>query len=420
VPVPEQDLPVVLPEDVVIDGSGSPLKKMDDFVNCSCPSCGKDAKRETDTFDTFMESSWYYARYACRDQAESMLDERANYWAPVDQYIGGIEHAILHLLYARFFHKVMRDVGLVNSKEPFARLLTQGMVLADSFYHLDEKGGQNWVSPLDVEIQRNDKGQITAASHKETGQTLQFDGMSKMSKSKNNGIDPQVMIDRFGADTVRLFIMFAAPPEQSLEWQDSAVEGAHRFIKRLWKQVHQHCATGQTPSLDTASLTNAQKALRRKLHQTIEKVSDDIGRRYTFNTAIAAIMELLNALAKSPAAKDNDRALLQEAYEAVIVMLAPITPHVCESLWETLGKTSNLLDESWPTADASALVEDTKELVLQVNGKLRGKISVPADTPKDSIEAQALENPGVKKFTEGKTIRKIIVVPGKLVNIVAN
>ncbi len=373
-PVPEQDLPVVLPTDVEFEGIGSPIKKMPEFYQVDCPKCGKPATRETDTFDTFMESSWYYARY-CSPRAEVMLDDEANYWTPVDQYIGGIEHAILHLLYARFYHKLMRDEGLVNSDEPFTRLLTQGMVLKDG---------------------------------------------SKMSKSKGNVVDPQGLIDQYGADTVRLFSMFAAPPEQSLEWSDSGVEGAHRFIKRLWKLAANHLAAGDVPALDTEALNTTQRDVRRKLHETIAKVSDDYGRRQTFNTAIAAIMELSNDMGKLGDREGQDLAVEREAITAMVLMLAPIVPHVCHSLWQQLGNSSNIMDESWPATDESALVRDSIELVVQVNGKVRAKLGVAADADKDSIEALAKEQPNVQKFIEGATVRKVIVVPGKLVNIVAN
>ncbi len=377
VPVPEDQLPVVLPEDAAFgDDVGSPIKKMPEFYETSCPKCGGKAERETDTFDTFFESSWYYARYACPD-AQQMLDERANYWLPVDQYVGGIEHAVLHLLYARFFHKLMRDEGLITaSDEPFSNLLTQGMVLKDG---------------------------------------------TKMSKSKGNTVDPQGLIDAYGADTVRLFTMFAAPPEQSLEWSDSGVDGASRFLKRLYRMIHAHVEAGVVKAAcDSASLDDKQKALRLKLHQTIQKVSDDIGRRYTFNTAIAAVMELTNELSKFSDDSDNGRALMQEALDAMVLMLSPIVPHFSHSMWQALGHESAIIDESWPLVDESALVQDSIELMVQVNGKLRSKIKVAADADKDTIEAAALADSNVQNHTEGKTVRKIIVVPGRLVNIVAN
>ena len=372
VPVPEKDLPVALPEDVKID-IGSPIKKMPSFYETTCPKCGGAAERETDTMDTFVESSWYYARYACPDNDQAMLDERANYWLPVDQYIGGIEHAILHLLYARFFNKLMRDVGLVNCDEPFTQLLTQGMVLKDG---------------------------------------------TKMSKSKGNTVDPQALIDQYGADTARLFMMFAAPPEQSLEWSDAGVEGAFRFLKRLWKAVHDHVEKGVVKAYKSGDLSAELKALRFQLHGTIQKVSDDYGRRQQFNTAIAAVMELMNALGKAGDDSPSGRAVMQEALEAAVQLLAPIVPHVCQALWAELKDGANLLDAPWPQVDAAALVQDEIELVLQVNGKLRGSITVARDAPKEAIEQLALANPNVQKFMEGKLAKKIVVVPGRLVNVV--
>tara|TARA_R110002072_G_scaffold160669_9_gene312019 strand:+ start:10969 stop:13419 length:2451 start_codon:yes stop_codon:yes gene_type:complete len=375
VPVPAADLPVVLPTEIVFEGVGSPLKDMPAFYQTSCPSCGADATRETDTFDTFMESSWYYARYGCANNDQVMLDGEADYWAPVDQYVGGIEHAILHLLYSRFFHKLMRDEGLVTSDEPFIRLLTQGMVLKDG---------------------------------------------AKMSKSKGNTVDPQSLIAAYGADTVRLFSMFAAPPEQSLEWSDSGVEGANRFLKRLWKLASKHVASEPAPALDVAALNEQQKNVRRKLHETIAKVSDDFGRRQTFNTAIAAIMELCNELGKLDDAAPQSRALLHESLRAIVLMLSPIVPHVCHALWPTLNGEGEVLNAPWPTFDESALARDTIEMVVQVNGKVRAKMEVPADTDKSAIEALAQSQQNVSRFLEGLSVRKVIVVPGKLVNIVAN
>jgi len=373
VPVPEDQLPVVLPEDISFgDDVGSPIKKMPEFYQTTCPKCGDKAERETDTFDTFFESSWYYARFACPD-ADSMLDDRANYWLSVDQYIGGIEHAVLHLLYARFFHKLMRDVGLLDSNEPFTNLLTQGMVLKDGI---------------------------------------------KMSKSKGNTVDPQGLIDQYGADTVRLFTMFAAPPDQSLEWADSGVDGASRFIKRLWKQVYSHVSAGRCVELNIDVLNEAQKAMRLKLHETIKKVSDDIGRRHTFNTAIAAIMELMNELTKFSDDSDQGRAVIQEALNAIVLMLSPIVPHVSHHLWQQLGHETVVMDESWPLYDEAALVKENIELVVQVNGKLRATIQVPANADKDSIEKIALDSDNVQAHIEGKDIRKVIVVPGRLVNLV--
>ncbi|WP_292959319.1 leucine--tRNA ligase, partial [Neptuniibacter sp. UBA6509] len=420
VAVPEDQLPVELPTDVEFDGSGSPIKKMESFINTTCPSCDGPAERETDTFDTFMESSWYYARYASRSSSEAMLEpEKANYWLPVDQYIGGIEHAILHLLYSRFFHKLMRDEGLLDSDEPFKRLLCQGMVLADSYYYEDEKGGQVWVAPTNVDIKTDDKSRVISATHRETGKELQHDGMSKMSKSKNNGIDPQVMIDKYGADTVRLFMMFAAPPEQSLEWSDTGVEGAHRFLKRLWKQVHDHLNVGgSTTAIDKANLTDVQKELRLKVHATIQKVSDDVERRQTFNTAIASVMELSNTIAKFVDISEQGRAVMQEALESAVLLLAPIVPHISHQLWQELGNSDDALTADWPIVDESALVQDTIQMVVQVNGKVRAKINVAADADEDVVLHTALADENVQKHMADKTIRKKIVVPGRLVNIV--
>ena len=374
VPVPEGDLPVLLPEDIEFDDSGSPLTKMSEFYEVDCPKCQGKARRETDTFDTFMESSWYYARFACPDEDSKMLDERADYWLPVDQYIGGIEHAILHLLYARFYHKLMRNEGLVNSDEPFTRLLTQGMVLNEG---------------------------------------------SKMSKSKGNTVDPLGLIEKYGADTVRMFTLFASPPDQSLDWSDSGVEGSYRFLKRLWKIVASHRAVPVPNFVDT-ELTAKQKKLRLKTHQTLQKVTDDFGRRQTFNTAIAASMELLNATTKFLEfnVSETDQAVIQEALESVILMLAPIVPHFCHALWDHLGHEGAVMDASWPEVDESALIQDSILIVLQVNGKLRDKIEVPKNMSKEDLERNALENEAVKRFSDGKTVRKVIVVPGRLVNVV--
>ena len=373
VPVPEHQLPVELPRDVVLEGTGSPLKKDRDFIETSCPECGAAAERETDTFDTFFESSWYYARYTCPDFDQGMLDDRVNYWTPVDQYVGGIEHAVLHLLYARFFHKLMRDLGLVEGDEPFKHLLTQGMVNKDG---------------------------------------------SKMSKSKGNTVDPQALIDQYGADTVRLFMMFAAPPDQSLEWSDSGVEGASRFLKRLWKAVAGHVSASPARAVDAGALSDAQKAFRCKVHETISKVSDDVGRRYTFNTAIAANMELLNELGRFKDDSEQGRALVQEALGAAVLMLSPIVPHICQELWQAMGHSDAVVDCSWPVADESAMQKDSIELVVQVNGKMRGRISVDADASKEVIINAALAEPNVMRFMEGKALRKAIAVPGRLVNLV--
>jgi leucyl-tRNA synthetase len=420
VPVPEDQLPVVLPEDVAFSGVKSPIKSDPDWRKTTCPQCGGTAERETDTFDTFMESSWYYARYTSPG-ATDLVDERANYWLPVDQYIGGIEHAILHLLYFRFFHKLMRDAGLVQTDEPATHLLCQGMVVAETFFREAANGGKDWFNPAEVEIERDERGRIIGAKLAADGQTVQIGGTEKMSKSKNNGVDPQIMIDRYGADTVRLFSMFAAPPEMSLDWNESGVEGMSRFLRRLWAGVQSHVASGPVPTLDAAALDAGQKALRRKLHETIAKVGDDLGRRHTFNTAIAAIMELMNALAKFDDASDAARAVRQEAWTAIALMLNPIVPHMAHALWQALGHGETQVDDQpWPKADEAALVRDSVVLAVQVNGKLRGQIEVPANASKEDAEAAARNDAAVQKFLDGVSIRKVIVVPGKIVNIVAN
>ena len=376
VPVPAEQLPVVLPEDVVMDGVGSPIKKDPGFYETSCPQCGAKAQRETDTLDTFFESSWYFARYASFDSHSAMVDQRANYWLPVDQYVGGIEHAILHLLYARFFNKLMRDVGLISNDEPFTNLLTQGMVLKDG---------------------------------------------SKMSKSKGNTVDPQALIDAYGADTARLFMMFAAPPEQSLEWADSGVEGAHRFLRRLWKAVYDHVALGTIAAYSSGELNAELKTLRLQLHQTIDKVADDYGRRHSFNTAISSVMELMNALAKMECTQTLSRQVRQEVLQNVALLLSPIVPHVCQALWAELCPSSHILDASWPLADPTAMEQDSVEYVIQVNGKLRGSLTVAKSESKAQLEQLALAQPFVQKFMEAPLqVRKIIVVPNKLINVVVS
>ena len=418
-PVPDDQLPVRLPEDVQMDGVQSPIKADPEWAKTEYN--GQGATLETDTFDTFMESSWYYARFCSPNYDKGMLDPAAaNYWLPVDQYIGGIEHAILHLLYARFFHKLLRDVGLVTSSEPFNRLLCQGMVLAETYYRTDDSGKTTWVAPADVTVERDTKGQVIKAIHKADGQPVEIGGVTKMSKSKNNGIDPQAIIDQYGADTVRLFMMFAAPPEQSLEWSDSGVEGANRFLKRLWRLVREHTAGGPVAAINADQLTETRKDLRRKTHETIAKVSDDISRRLTFNTSIAAIMELLNEVGRLDPQEEQDRAVVQEALDAAVLMLSPIAPHICHQLWQAMGHDEPVVDASWPVADESAMVRSQIQVVLQVNGKVRAKADVPADIGKADLEKLALENENVTRFTEGKTVRKVIVVPGKLVNVVAN
>ena len=415
---PAKEFPVTLPTDVEMDGMNSPIKNNPAFEDTEYD--GKPAKRETDTFDTFMESSWYYARY-CTPQADAMLEpQEANYWLPVNQYVGGIEHATMHLIYSRFFHKVMRDFGLVESNEPFTNLLCQGMVLADTWYRELPAGGREWISPTEVQAMTDDKGKVIGGKHKQDGQPVHFNGVSKMSKSKNNGIDPQHAIEEYGADTVRLFAMFAAPPEQTLEWTESGVQGAQKFLERLWRAVHQLKSAGDAPDLQVSELTDKHKDLRRKTHETIEKVSDDFNRRFTFNTAIAKIMELLNAVHKFDLQKGQDLAVVKEALEAATLMLSPIVPHITQALWQEIGYDRMVLDESWPTVDKDALAKESVLYVVQVNGKVRARLEFPVAASKEEIEASAQNHEHVLKFTEGKTIRKIIVVPNKLVNIVAN
>ncbi|AXQ49873.1 leucine--tRNA ligase [Pseudomonas sp. SAR267] len=421
VPVPEDQLPVTLPENVVPDGAGSPLARMPEFYECSCPKCGAAAKRETDTMDTFVESSWYFARYASPNYEGGMVDPKAaNHWLPVDQYIGGIEHAILHLLYARFFHKLMRDEGLVTSNEPFKNLLTQGMVVAETYYRVASNGGKDWFNPADVEIERDAKAKIIGARLKTDGLPVEIGGTEKMSKSKNNGVDPQSMIDQYGADTCRLFMMFASPPDASLEWSDSGVEGASRFLRRVWRLAQAHVAQGLPGKLDVAALDDAQKVIRRAIHAAIKQASTDVGQFHKFNTAIAQVMTVMNVLEKAPQATEQDRALLQEGLEAVTLLLAPITPHISHELWKQLGHDQAVIDAGWPTVDESALVQDSITLVVQVNGKLRGQVEMPAAASREEVEAAARSNENVLRFIDGLTIRKVIVVPGKLVNIVAN
>jgi len=417
VPVPDDQLPVVLPVNLVPDGSGNPLLKDESFLAVACPRCGGKARRETDTMDTFVDSSWYFLRYACSDNDEAALDSRVRYWAPVDQYIGGIEHAILHLLYSRFWTRVMREMGSVDFKEPFSNLFTQGMVLNEVFFRKPEAGRVEYFNPADVEV-LDQPGQPRAAVLRSDGQAVESGGVVTMSKSKNNGVDPQALVDEFGADTARLFTMFAAPPEQTLEWSDEGVQGAYRFIKRLWKAVHDHVTQGEAPALDKGALTEPQRAIRRQAHHTLAKITDDIGRRRTFNTAIAAAMELLNALAKHPQKSPQDRSVVHEALEIAVLGLSPIIPHVSHALWRALGHVTALIDEPWMTVDAAALQTSSMAMVVQVNGKLRGHISVAAGAGEDTVRAAALADPHVQKFIGAAAIRKVIIVPGKLVNIV--
>ena len=416
--VPLDRLPVILPVDVEMDGIQSPIKADKNWRITEFN--GQAVEHETDTFDTFMESSWYHARFTCSDLNSAMLDpKRADYWLPVDQYVGGIEHAILHLLYARFYHKLLRDEGLVSSNEPFKSLLCQGMVLAESFYK-EIDGRKTWLAPSEITVERDEKGRTIKAIEIKSGDTVNSGGITKMSKSKNNGVDPQTAINKQGADTVRLFTMFAAPPEQTLEWSDEGVSGAHRFLRKLWKMVHDHLETNVSTPLNSANLNQQQRDLRRKTHETINKVNDDFGRRNTFNTAIAAVMELLNEVAKHGGTENQSIAVRHEALTSAILLLSPIAPHICHALWQVLGNSESVADASWPSVDEKALVRSTITLVLQVNGKVRGKIEVAADISKQEIEQIALADENVQRFIEGNTIRKIIVVPGRLINIVAN
>ena len=421
VPVPDKDLPVVLPEGLVPDGSGNPLNKLPSFYECKCPTCGGDARRETDTMDTFVDSSWYFMRFACPGNDQAMVDERVNYWMPVDQYIGGIEHAILHLLYSRFWTRVMKDLGLVQIAEPFKNLLTQGMVLNDIYSRRSGDGRVQYFNPADVEIECDAKGTRIGAKLRSDGQPVDWEGMRTMSKSKNNGVDPQKLVAEYGADSIRLFMMFKAPPEDTLEWSDDGVEGAARFMRRLWRTVYEHVATTGNQSLaasENASLTDAQRAFRRAVHATLVKVTDDIGRRRIFNTAIAAVMELMNTLGKFEDKSPQGQALVQEALELIVQMLSPIVPHATHVMWEALGHTDSLMDRPWPKPDPAALVQDDIELVVQVNGKLRSHIRVPTSADEATIREAALADAGVQRWMEGKPAKKVIVVKGRLVNVV--
>ncbi len=418
VPVPDEQLPVVLPEDCVPDGSGNPLNKRAEFLHVACPKCGKPARRETDTMDTFVDSSWYYLRYACNDNDKAMVDERVDYWLPVDQYIGGIEHAILHLLYSRFWTKVMRDLDLVKIEEPFTNLLTQGMVLNHILLRKSGAGRVEYFNPSEAEFQHDAQGRITGAALTRDGSALEYGGMGTMSKSKMNGVDPQALIQEFGADTARLFMMFTSPPEQSLEWSEEGVQGSFRFLKRLWRMVYEHVAAGLSKPYTTGELSVENKTLRYSTHHTIQRVTDDYGRRLQFNTAIAAVMELLNALGKVGDNAPVARAVKQEALETAVLLLFPIVPHIGHALWRELRPGSDIGNERWPQVDASALVQDEIELMIQVNGKLRGSITVPKDAARDAIEKLARENENVKRFIDSQAVKKIVVVPGRLVNIV--
>lgn len=418
VPVPFSDLPVRLPEDVMFDENTiNPLKQDKNFIHTTCPECGAAAKRETDTFDTFMESSWYYARYTCPDAKQQMLDQRANYWLPVDQYVGGIEHAILHLLYARFYHKLLRDAGLVQTNEPFNRLLTQGMVVAETYYHQSEDGSIHWHNPTEVEVERDEKGRPVQAKLIREGGSVQIGNIEKMSKSKNNGVDPQQLIDRYGADTVRLYTIFTAPPDQSLEWSDDGVEGAHRFLRRLWALAVTQQERLTSGAGSSEIMNSEQKAVRREIHQTLTKACDDY-ERHQFNTVVSAGMIIVNLLYKL-GDTESDRVILYEGMSVALRLLAPIAPHLCQWLWQDLGYGDDVSIADWPEPDPQALVQENLSLVVQVNGKVRSKISVAVDTGREEIEKIAITDPKIQRFTEGKTIRKVILVPGKLVNVVA-
>jgi len=416
--VADEDLPVLLPVGGSGAGATAPLAKRPDFYRIRDPHTGREQRRETDTLDTFVESSWYFARFTCADNHQAILDQRANYWLPVDQYVGGIEHAILHLLYARFFHKMLRDEGLIDSDEPFTNLLTQGMVVAETYYREDGLK-KEYYAPADVEVSRDGKGKVASATLKADGRPVVVGAIEKMSKSKNNGIDPQAMIERYGADTVRLYMMETSPPEQMLEWSDSAVEGASRFLRRLWRTVHEHLQDDPPASLEDAALNEDQRDLRRRIHATIRKVSDDVGRCYKFNTAVAACRELLNALAEAADHSPQGRALTREALDTVVLMLAPVVPHICHSLWRALGHATAVIDAPWPVADATALVRDEVDVVVQVNGKLRGRIRVATDAGEEAVKLAALGVENVARFVADRPIRKLVYVPGRLLNIVA-
>ena len=416
--VPADELPVILPENVTMDGINSPIKS--DPAWAETTHLGQPAKRETDTFDTFMESSWYYARFCCPHHDTGMLaPESTSYWLPVDQYIGGIEHACMHLLYARFFHKLLRDAGLVKGSEPFKRLLCQGMVLADTFFYVNEQGVKCWVSPQEAKTVRGKKGELISATHISTGETLNHGGMVKMSKSKNNGIDPQELIEQYGADTVRLYTLFAAPPEQSLEWSAAGVEGAHRFLRRLWNMACDLLSSGKPVKINYDHLTKEQKILRRKIHETIQKVSDDYSRRQAFNTAIAAVMELSNATAKLDNTSEQNLAIKYEALRTIVLLLAPVTPHICHVIWQQLDESTTVEDTLWPVVDKQALEKETATIVVQVNGKVRTRLEVPLGLPEEEVKSRAMAEANIQKFLDGKEVKKIIVIPDKLINIVA-
>jgi leucyl-tRNA synthetase len=417
VPVPDDQLPVVLPEDCVPDGSGNPLNKRADFLDCACPKCGARARRETDTMDTFVDSSWYYSRYASADSGQAMVDERVKYWLPVDQYIGGIEHAILHLLYSRFWTKVMRDLGLVTFDEPFSRLLTQGMVLNEIFFRKPASGRISYYNPADVELKFDDKGNRSGATLKTDGQPVESGGIGTMSKSKNNGVDPQHLIEQYGADTARFFMMFASPPEQTLEWSDSGVDGSYRFLKRLWAFAAASAdAVKSAPALP-ARPDDALAAVRREIHLNLKQANYDF-QKFQYNTVASAAMKMLNALERAPKEAADYPALAREGLSILLRLLSPITPHICHHLWRELGYGEDILHAPWPEPLEEALAQDEIELVLQVNGKLRGAVKVAAAATKEQIEAAALASDVAQKYMEGKPAKKVVVVPGRLVNIV--
>jgi len=418
VPVPDEDLPVILPENLVPDGSGNPLAKLASFVECRCPRCNRAARRETDTMDTFVDSSWYFFRYTSPGNDAAMVDRRADYWMAVDQYIGGIEHAILHLLYSRFWTRVMRDLGLTALKEPFINLLTQGMVLNEIYYRKPAAGRIVYFNPADVEVQTDERGVRIGARLRTDGQPVEYGGIGTMSKSKMNGVDPDALVAKYGADTARLFTMFASPPEQTLEWSDEGVEGAFRFLRRLWKAVHAHVSGGAAPALDPTTLDTGQRDIRRQVHETVAKVTVDIGRRRHFNTAIAAVMELTNSLGRFEDRSPQGRAVLQEALEVAVLVLSPVVPHVCHALWKALGHAGAVIDEQWPRVDEGALVRETIEVVVQVNGKLRGRVAVAAEADEAAVREAALADSNVQRFIEGLPVRKFIYVRGKLANVV--
>jgi leucyl-tRNA synthetase len=421
VPVPDEQLPVVLPDDLVPDGSGNPLNKSTAFLACSCPRCGKPARRETDTMDTFVDSSWYYARYACPDQSGAMVDERADYWMPVDQYIGGIEHAILHLLYSRFWTKVMRDVGLTRHGEPFTNLLTQGMVLNEIFLRRGETGRITYYNPADIDLQVDANGKRTGAVLRTDGQPVESMGIGTMSKSKNNGVDPQALIDQYGADTARFFMMFTSPPEQTLEWSDSGVDGSSRYLRRLWafaQGFSARLAQGAGAVAMPASLPDDLAAVRREVHQNLKKANDDLA-RHQFNTVASGCMKILNALERAPAADAAAHAaVVREGLSILLRVQSPITPHVCHHLWIALGFGPEILDAGWPEPLAEALAQDEIEVVLQVNGKLRGHLRLAAEAGDEQYREAALAHEAVGRLLEGRAPKKVVVVRGRLVNVV--